>query len=104
MDAAQLDELEAICISALYSHNNSTNDTALEEINQSYAKIATPEIVLDLIKQFRTSCELSKLLTKAAVMTEGIARTRSYFNKEKYGSICTELNKLRGEICLPTKF
>ena len=102
MDATQLEELEAICTSVVNPQEDVDNGVTLEEIDQAYAKIATPEIILDLIKQFRTACEMIKLLTTAAGMTEEIAITRCYFNTEKYENICKKIDSLRDEICLST--
>ena len=102
MDATQLEELEAICTSVVNPQEDVDNGVTLEEIDQAYAKIATPEAILDIIKQFRKSCEMVKLLTIAAGMTEEIALTRSYFDIDKYESICKKIDDLRDEICLST--
>lgn len=72
-----------------------SQNAAEEESNGEFIAAVNPQVVLELIDRLEASYELINRLTKAAVMTEGIARTRSYFNKTKYEKICSKISELR---------
>lgn len=69
--------------------------------NARYIAAANPAVVIDLISQIRACHELIEVLTKAGMMAESVAFTRSCFNHSAYAEICRNIPELRQKAGLP---